>query len=136
MDESYLPQDDDVKWGAFLRSLNTCFNRYGRISLEELHTLIESDIGGERSVCRLAVLHSKSLKDTLNIAPFSPYCECGTGKETVEHYLLECRRFKQQRKKMIRDIGKGRLNIERLLGQPQMIKHTIEFIKSTKRFEP
>ena len=21
-------QDDDVKWDAFLRSLNTCFNRY------------------------------------------------------------------------------------------------------------
>jgi len=66
----------------------------------------------------------------------SPYCECGMGKETVEHYLLECRRFKQQRKKMIKDIGKGRLNIERLLGQPQMIKHTVEFIRSTKRFEP
>ena len=66
----------------------------------------------------------------------SPYCECGTGKETVEHYLLECRRFKQQRKKMIKDIGKGRLNVERLLGQPQMIRHTVEFIKSTKRFEP
>src|SRR6266496_1174942 len=67
---------------------------------------------------------------------YSPYCECGMGKETVEHYLLECRRFKQQRKKMIKDIGKGRLNIERLLGQPQMIKHMVEFIKSTKWFEP
>ena len=65
----------------------------------------------------------------------SPYCECGMGKETVEHYILECRRFKQQRKKMIKDIGKGRLNIERLLGQPQMIKHMVEYIKSTKRFE-
>ena len=40
MDGSYLSQDGDVKWGAFLRSLNTCFNRYGRISPEELHTLI------------------------------------------------------------------------------------------------
>ena len=65
----------------------------------------------------------------------SPYCECGMGKETVEHYLLECRKYKEQRKKMIKDIGKGRLNIERLLGQPQMIKHTVEFIKSTKRLE-
>src|SRR5437667_1498082 len=27
---------------------------------------------------------------------YSPYCECGTGKETVEHYLLECRRYKEQ----------------------------------------
>ena len=65
----------------------------------------------------------------------SPYCECGMGKETVEHYLLECRRYKEQRKKMIKDIGKGRLNIERLLGQPQTIKYTIEFIRNTKRLE-
>ena len=63
----------------------------------------------------------------------SPYCECGMGKETREHYLLESRRYKEQRKKVIKDIGKGRLNIERLLGQPQTIKHTVEFIRSTKR---
>jgi len=25
---SYLRRDGDVKWGAFLQSLNTCFNRY------------------------------------------------------------------------------------------------------------
>src|SRR5436190_23726196 len=24
----------------------------------------------------------------------SPYCKCSVGKETVEHYLLECRRYK------------------------------------------
>jgi hypothetical protein len=58
------------------------------------------------------------------------------GKETVEHYLLECRKYKEQRKKIIKDIGKGRLNTERLLGQPQMIKHMVEFIKNTKRLEP
>ena len=63
----------------------------------------------------------------------SPYCECGMGKETVEHYLLECRRYKEQRKMMIKDIGKGRLNIERLLGQPQTIKSTVDFIRNTKR---
>ena len=63
----------------------------------------------------------------------SPYCECGMGKETVEHYLLECRRYKEQRKMMIKDIGKGRLNIERLLGQPQTIKYTVDFIRNTKR---
>jgi hypothetical protein len=28
MDGSSLRRDGDVKWGAFLRSLNTCFNRY------------------------------------------------------------------------------------------------------------
>ena len=28
MDGFYLRRDGDVKWGAFLRSLNTCFNQY------------------------------------------------------------------------------------------------------------
>ena len=28
MDGFYLRRDGDVKWGAFLRSLNTCFNRH------------------------------------------------------------------------------------------------------------
>jgi len=57
------------------------------------------------------------------------------GKETVEHYLLECRKYKERRKKMIKDIGKGRLNIKRLLGQAQMIKYMMEFIDSTKRLK-
>ena len=53
----------------------------------------------------------------------------------MEHYLLECRKYKEQREKLIKDIGKGKLSVERLLGQPQMIKHTTEYIKSTKRLE-
>jgi len=28
MDGSCLRRDGDVKWGAFLRTLNTCFSRY------------------------------------------------------------------------------------------------------------
>src|SRR5436190_22019988 len=37
--------DGDVKWGAFLRSLNTCFINI-RISPEELHNLIKNDMVG------------------------------------------------------------------------------------------
>lgn len=29
-----------------------------------------------------------------------PYCEYGYGKETVEHYLLECNKYKDQRKQL------------------------------------
>ena len=46
MDGSYLRRDGDVKWGAFLRSLNTCFIR---ISPEELHNLIRT-LSGSFSV--------------------------------------------------------------------------------------
>ena len=30
----------------------------------------------------------------------SPNCECGNSRETVDHFLLECQIYKDQRKKM------------------------------------
>src|SRR6204780_1110579 len=49
-------------------------------------------------------LHRFNLKNT-------PYCECGYGKETVEHFLMECRRYRSQRKELRnelqREIGIG-----------------------------
>jgi len=46
----------------------------------------------------------------------SPYCQCGYGKETAEHYLLECRKYRDQKKKLRREAGKGNMRIEILLG--------------------
>ena len=66
---------------------------------------------------------------------YSPYCECGKGKETVEHYLLECRRYHEERIKLRKEIGKGRLTLGKLLGEPQAIKHMIEYVKATKRLQ-
>jgi ribonuclease HI len=65
----------------------------------------------------------------------SPYCQCGYGKETVEHYLLECRNYREQRNKLRREAGKGMMRMERLLGDPKIIKHTLEYIKETGRLE-
>jgi len=65
----------------------------------------------------------------------SPYCECGSGKETVEHYLLECRNYNEQRKTMREKIRKGRLTVEKLLGDPRTLNITMEYIRSTKRFK-
>ena len=69
----------------------------------------------------------------------SPYCECGYGKETVEHFLLECRKYRDQRKELKKELrreeGWGQLRIERLLGDPKAIKHTMKYIKETKRLE-
>ena len=66
---------------------------------------------------------------------YSPYCECGKGKETLEHYLLECRRYHEERIKLRKQIGKGRLTLGKLLREPQAIKHTIEYVKATKRLQ-
>ena len=65
----------------------------------------------------------------------SPYCKCGYGKENVEHYLMECRNYKKQRKKLLKDVGTGKMKMEILLGDPSMIKHTMIFINATRRLE-
>src|SRR5438046_6240924 len=65
----------------------------------------------------------------------SPYCQCGYGKETVEHYLLECRKYREQRKKLRSEAGRGRMRIERLLGDPEVIKHTLEYIEESGRLD-
>src|SRR5436190_9856167 len=44
----------------------------------------------------------------------SPYCECGYGKETVEHYPVECRKYNEQRKTLREKVGAGRMKIEML----------------------
>ena len=63
----------------------------------------------------------------------SPYCECGYGKETVEHYLLECRTHKEERKKLRKEAGTGKMKIQVLLGNSKVLKHTMQYITNTKR---
>ena len=65
----------------------------------------------------------------------SPYCECGYGKETVQHFLLECRRFKNERTKLRTEVGTGRMKIAWLLGNKGMASHTMEYIGSTGRLQ-
>lgn len=62
----------------------------------------------------------------------SPYCDCGYGKETVEHYLLECKLYVEQRKELRTKAGAGRMKVEKLLGYPKLVKHTLKFVESTK----
>ena len=73
-------------------------------------------------------LHRFGIKNT-------PYCQCGYGKETVEYYLLECRKFREQRKKLRKEVGSVKMRVARLLGDTKLIKHTVEFINATGRLE-
>jgi ribonuclease HI len=67
----------------------------------------------------------------------SPYCECGYGrKESVEHYILECPRFKEERKVLRRKVGPGKMRMRWLLGDENLIKHTLDFVKATGRLKP
>jgi len=50
-----------------------------------------------------------------------------------------CRRYKEQRKEMQKEIrgslGKWRIKLERLLGDPKVVKHTLKFVKETARLK-
>jgi ribonuclease HI len=66
----------------------------------------------------------------------SPYCDCDNQTiETVQHYLLQCPRYEIQRARLVTKVGIGGMWIEKLLGYPELIEHTLEYVKKTKRFK-
>ena len=58
----------------------------------------------------------------------SSYCKCEYGKETVEHYLLECRNYKEQRIKLWKEMSIGKMKVGILLRDSTRIKHTMAFV--------
>ena len=79
--------------------------------------------------CRLnSYLHRFNIVD-------SAECECGEGKETPEHFLLVCKRYKEDRKTLRKKVGFEGMNTRCLLGDRKAIKHTMEYIKSTERLD-
>jgi ribonuclease HI len=64
----------------------------------------------------------------------SPYCECGYArKESVEHYIMECPRFKEERKVLRKKVGAGKMRLRLLLGDEKIVRHTLDFVKETGR---
>jgi hypothetical protein len=59
---------------------------------------------------------------------------CGQAKETVKHFLLICSKYKE-RDKLRREVGAQGMGEEKLLGDAKKVKHTIQFIEDTGRFE-
>ena len=66
----------------------------------------------------------------------SASCECGSGQETVEHFLLECPLYRVQRSVLRNKVGGGRMRVDELLGDwKTIVEHTMEFIKNTGRLD-
>jgi hypothetical protein len=53
----------------------------------------------------------------------------------VEHFLTKCPKYEKHRQELIQNVGIGGMKIENLLGDAKRLKHTIHFVKRTKRFE-
>ena len=65
----------------------------------------------------------------------SPLCECGTGQETVEHFLLECPLYSEQRTEMRNKAGTMDMRVDALLGTSEVILNCTEgYINDTGRF--
>jgi hypothetical protein len=61
--------------------------------------------------------------------------KCGDAKETVHHPLIVCSKYERLRDEMRREVGEGAMKEEKLLEDHRSIKHTVEFIEGTGRFE-
>ena len=56
-------------------------------------------------------------------------------KETVKHFLLICSKYEKERDKLRREVGAQGMRDEKLLGDVKKVKHTLQFIKDTGRFD-
>ena len=66
----------------------------------------------------------------------SPRCaQCATGGiEDVEHFLLRCSKYDRERAVLIKKVGIGGMEAEKLLGDPDFIMYALDFVKKTVRF--
>jgi len=63
-----------------------------------------------------------------------PQCECGHRNETVQHFLLDCRKHENVRKELCKNVGWRNMRVKNLLGDPKIVKETIEYVEKTGRF--
>ena len=49
---------------------------------------------------------------------------------------MECRNYREQRKKLRREVKVGNMRVAKLLGDMKLIGHTVEFINATGRVGP
>jgi len=63
-----------------------------------------------------------------------PLCACREDEETIEHFLLKCKKYTTQREKMVKEVGAGGMRVEKLVGDLKCIKYTMEYVKETNRF--
>ena len=97
---------------------------YGDLPRKQLANLIRLRTGH----CRL-----NSYLNRHNIIE-DPTCECGRGVETVKHFLLLCKKYEEPRNELRKKVGRRNMRTENLLGDPKLVKETLEFVEKTGRF--
>src|SRR2546423_3253665 len=64
----------------------------------------------------------------------SAHCQCGESYETVAHFLLKCELYERERDVLRRNVGVQGMRLEILLGDPEIVQHTLHFTRETGRF--
>jgi hypothetical protein len=62
-------------------------------------------------------------------------CQCRNARETGYHFLIVCQNHEKLRDKIRKEVGETGMKMEILLGDYRRIKHTVEFIEGTGRFD-
>ena len=97
---------------------------YGNLPRKQLVNLIRLRTGH----CRLNsyLNRHKIIED--------PSCDCGRGVETVKHFLLLCKKYEGPRNELKKKVGGRNMRTENLLGDPKLVKDTLEYVEKTGRF--
>jgi hypothetical protein len=62
-------------------------------------------------------------------------CGCGAEKETIDHFLLNCELYDEERDELRRKVGAHGMRTSTLLGDKNIIRDTMEYIEKTGRFK-
>jgi len=104
------------------------------------HSFLELIDGLERSkavlLYRLITGHIQLQHHLARIqASASPYCEhCGTGPETVAHFLLRCPHYSGERYIYLGSQGRNLLSLSSLFSSRSRLSPLFDFVKATGRF--
>ena len=60
---------------------------------------------------------------------------CGQREETVQHYLLQCRKYADSRHRLEQAVGRAGRDLSKLLTNKAMFEHLFTFINETQRFK-
>jgi ribonuclease HI len=97
---------------------------YGGLPRKQLANLVRLRTGH----CRLnSYLHRHNIIE-------DPKCECGRGTETVKHFLLLCKKYEEPRNELRKKVGWRNMRTGNLLGDPKLVKETLEYVEKTGRF--
>ena len=57
-----------------------------------------------------------------------------TGWYATSGGSAQCNKYDRERAELIKNVGIGGMEVEKLLGDPDFITHTLDFVEKTERF--